>query len=272
MSQVSNGSASSPRWLTLPATPQLPAGGQEGVVEVADAKIWYAAHGSGAPVILLHGGLGNSDYWGLQVAELAKTYEVIVMDSRGHGRSSRGSGSMSYDLMAGDVMALMAHLTLPKAPIVGWSDGAIIGLLLAIRHPDLIAGVFSFGANSNPSGTHDLSKSAVFNAYIARTGEEYALRSSTPGGFTLFFDEMNAMWTSQPNITASDLQKIRIPVWVVDGDHEEAIKREDTLFIADNIPGAGLLIQPEVSHFSLLQNPPQFTEDILRFLREKCIT
>ncbi len=271
MSQVSNVSACEPRWLTLPATPQLPAGGRKGVVEVADARIWYAVYGSGAPVILLHGGLGNSDYWGLQVGELAKTWQVIVMDSRGHGRSSRGSGSMSYDLMAGDVMALMAHLALPKAAIIGWSDGAIIGLLLAIRHPDLIAGVFSFGANSDPSGTHDFTKSVVFNAYIARTGEEYALLSSTPGGFKRFFDEMMVMWTSQPNIAAGDLQKIRVPVWVVDGDHEEAIKRDDTLFIADNIPGSGLLIQPEVSHFSILQNPHQFTEDILRFLREKCI-
>ncbi|HEV7322706.1 MAG TPA: alpha/beta hydrolase [Ensifer sp.] len=271
MTEVSSGSVGTPKWQTLPDTPRLPTGGQEGVVEIAGAKIWYKVYGSGPPVILLHGGLGNSDYWGLQVAALAATCQVIVMDSRGHGRSSRGGGTMSYVLMKNDVMALIDHCNLPKAAIVGWSDGAIIGLLLAMQHPDRISGVFCFGANSGPNGTFDLTNNAMFNRYIKRTEEEYARLSPTPDGFGEFLGEMNTMWITQPDFTVADLKGIQVPVWVVDGDHEEVIRREDTLFIADTIPNSGLSIQPEVSHFSVLQDPDQFTADIRRFLRAKGI-
>ena len=74
------------------------------------------------------------------------------------------------------------------------------------------------------------------------------------------------MWASQPNWTDAQLKAITAPVLVVDGDHDEAIKRENTLFMADNIAGSGLLIQPEVSHFSFLQDPAQFNGDVLHFL------
>ncbi|WP_376743219.1 alpha/beta fold hydrolase [Ensifer canadensis] len=96
-----------PRWRTLPATPELPATTREGYVAVDGIKIWYAVYGSGEPVIMLHGGLANSNYWGHQVPELAKSYQVIVMDSRGHGRSTRNADPFSYDRMASDVIALM---------------------------------------------------------------------------------------------------------------------------------------------------------------------
>ena len=74
------------------------------------------------------------------------------------------------------------------------------------------------------------------------------------------------MWATQPNWTAEQLAMIRVPIWIVDGDHDEAIKRENTLFVADHIPNAGLLLQPEVSHFSFLQDPLQFNDDLLHFL------
>jgi pimeloyl-ACP methyl ester carboxylesterase len=75
------------------------------------------------------------------------------------------------------------------------------------------------------------------------------------------------MWETQPNWTAADLREIAVPTWIVDADHDEAIKRENTEFMAANIPGAGLLIQPEVSHFSFLQDPGQFTADVAHFLQ-----
>jgi len=81
-----------------------------------------------------------------------------------------------------------------------------------------------------------------------------------------FLAEITKMWETQPNWRAEDLAKITIPTWIVDADHDEAIKRENTEFIAANIPGAGLLLQPEVSHFSFLQDPEQFTSDVLHFL------
>jgi pimeloyl-ACP methyl ester carboxylesterase len=88
--------------------------------------------------VLLHGGLSNSDYWGNQIKALAPHHTVIVVDSRGHGRSTRDDRPYGYDLMADDVVALLDTLHIAKADIVGWSDGGILGIDLALRHPDRI--------------------------------------------------------------------------------------------------------------------------------------
>jgi pimeloyl-ACP methyl ester carboxylesterase len=255
-----------PLWLTLPATPTLPAPLRSGYAPVNGIKIWYAEFGEGEPVILLHGGLANANYWGNQVPVLAKNYLVIVMDSRGHGRSTRNSEPFGYDLMASDVIGLMDFLKIPKAAVIGWSDGAIIGLDIAIHHPERIARLFAFAANSDPSGVKDVSQSPVFNRFIARAGKEYERLSSTPDQYKSFLDEITKMWASQPNFTAKQLHAMKVPVWIVDGEHDEAIQRDNTLFMAKQIPGATLLLQPDVSHFSFLQNPQQFNDDVLRFL------
>jgi len=215
---------------------------------------------------MLHGGLASADYWGRQVRALQTHYQVIVMDSRGHGRSSRDAQPFGYDLMASDVLALMDHLGIKKAAIVGWSDGAIIGLDIAMHHPERVSKLFAFAANSDPSGVADIAKSDVFNAYIARAGEEYKRQSPTPTEYKAFVEEITKMWETQPKWTDADLARIKVPTWIVDADHDEAIKRENTEFMAAHIPGAGLLIQPEVSHFSFLQDPEQFTGDLLHFL------
>ncbi|WBL77535.1 alpha/beta hydrolase [Bradyrhizobium xenonodulans] len=264
---VSLGSAqAAPQWLSLPPTPTLPKAAQSGLAPVNGVKIWYAVYGRGEPVILLHGGLANANYWGHQVRALQRHYQVIVMESRGHGRSSRNQEPYGYDVMASDVVALLDRLKIKKAAIVGWSDGAIIGLDIAMKHPERVSRLFAFAANSDPSGVADIASSEVFNAYIARAGEEYKRLSPTPTEYKNFVAEITKMWESQPKWTASDLAAIKVPTWIVDGDHDEAIKRDNTEFMAANIPGAGLLIQPQVSHFSFLQDPEQFNEDVLRFL------
>ena len=255
-----------PQWLNLPPTPSLPKAARSGLAPVNRIKIWYATFGHGESVVMLHGGLANADYWGHQVRALQTHYQVIVMDSRGHGRSSRDAQPFGYDLMASDVLALMDHLGIKKAAIVGWSDGAIIGLDIAMHHPERVSKLFAFAANSDPSGVADIAKSDVFNAYIARAGEEYKRQSPTPTEYKAFVEEITKMWETQPKWTDADLARIKVPTWIVDADHDEAIKRENTEFMAANIPGAGLLIQPEVSHFSFLQDPEQFTGDLLHFL------
>jgi pimeloyl-ACP methyl ester carboxylesterase len=255
-----------PQWLNLPPTPSLPKPVTSGLVPVNGVKVWYASFGHGEPVLLLHGGLANANYWGHQVRALEGHYQVIVMDSRGHGRSSRDAQPFGYDLMASDVLALMDHLGIKKTAIVGWSDGAIIGLDIAMHHPDRVSKLFAFAANSDPSGVADIAKSDVFNAFIARAGGEYKELSPTPNEYKIFVDGITKMWESQPHWTEADLAKINVPTWIVDGDHDEAIKRDNTEFMAAHIPSAGLLIQPEVSHFSFLQDPEQFTSDLLHFL------
>ena len=255
-----------PQWLTLPPTPTLPPAVHSGLAPVNGIKIWYAEFGQGEPVILLHGGLANANYWGEQIPTLAAHYRVIVMDSRGHGRSTRNAQPFGYDLMASDVIGLMDFLHIRKAAIIGWSDGAILGLDIAIHHPERLTKVFAFAANSDPSGVSDIAHSPVFIAYIARAEKEYEALSPTPHEYDAFLAQIEKMWATQPNFTAAQLASISVPIWIVDADHDEAIKRENTEFMAAHIPGAGLLLQPEVSHFSFIQDPQQFNADVLHFL------
>jgi pimeloyl-ACP methyl ester carboxylesterase len=260
-------SAAAERWEMLPPTPAPIQAERSGQVSGNGISIHYAVYGQGSPVVLLHGGLANMDYWGRQVEALAPHHTVIVMDSRGHGRSTRDARPYGYDLMADDVIALMDALTVPKADIVGWSDGAILGLDLAIRHPDRVGKVFAFAANTMISGVKDgVEKNPTFAAFIKRAGREYQAYSATPNDYDAFVEQISKMWASQPNWTDAQMKVITSPVLVVDGDHDEAIKREHTEYIAATIPGAGLLILPNASHFAFLQDPDLFNFAILHFL------
>src|SRR5690349_11818696 len=135
------------RFEAVGATP-LPDTDDQGYVEHDGARIWYATCGEGPSVILLHGGLGNSGNWGYQVPALVESgYRAVVIDSRGHGRSTRDARPYSYERMASDVSAVMDHLQLEKAALVGWSDGACTSLILASNTPARVAGVFFFACN-----------------------------------------------------------------------------------------------------------------------------
>jgi pimeloyl-ACP methyl ester carboxylesterase len=258
------------RWETLPPTPAPIAPTRAGQANVNGISVYYAVYGQGPPVILLHGGLANADYWGNQIKALMPRRTVIVMDSRGHGRSTRDARPYGYDLMADDVVGLLDFLNVPKADVVGWSDGGILGLDLAIRHKDRVGKIFAFAANTVPSGVKDdVEKNPTFAAFIKRAGEEYAAHSSTPKEYDAFVEQISKMWASEPNWTDAQLQAITAAVLVVDGDHDEAIKREHTEYIAATVPHAGLLILPNASHFAFLQDPELFNFALLHFLDEK---
>lgn len=258
------------RWQTLPPTPAPVATSRSGQLAGNGISIHYAIYGRGSPVILLHGGLANSDYWGHQVRALTRYHRVVVMDSRGHGRTTRDPRPYGYDLMADDVIALMDGLKIRKADIVGWSDGGIIGLDLAIRHPERVGKIFAFGANTQTSGVIDgVEKNPTFAAYIERAGGEYRKYSATPKEYDAFLEQISKMWADQPNWTDAQLKSIKSPVLIVDGDHDEGIKRGHTEYMAATIPGAGLLILPNASHFAFLQDPEQFNFSILHFLGDR---
>lgn len=255
------------RWQTLPPTPTPVEGSKTGYAEVNGARLFYSRIGQGPAVVLLHGGLGNSDYWALQAKALAARHTVISIDSRGHGRSSRDARPYGYDLMADDVVAVLDTLKIPKADVVGWSDGAILGLDLAIRYPQRVGKVFAFAANTQTSGVKDnVEQNPTFAAYIERAGQEYRKLSPTPKEYPAFVEQISHMWASQPDWSDADLAKIKTPVLIVDGDHDEAIKREHTEYMAQAIPGAGLLILPNVSHFAFIQDPALFNAALLHFL------
>lgn len=143
-----------------------------GTAPINGIRLWYATFGRGEPVFLLHGGLANANYWGYQVRALQPLYRVVVMDSRGHGRSTRDQRLYGYDLMADDVIGLMDFLKIPKAAIVGWSDGAIVGLDIAMEEPERVTRLFAFAANSSGIAAN-AAKSPIFNAFIARAEKEY---------------------------------------------------------------------------------------------------
>ena len=258
------------RWETLPPTPAPIATDRTGQAEVNGISIHYAIYGKGSPVIFLHGGLANADYWGNQVLPVAAHHTVLLMDSRGHGRSTRDARPYGYDLMADDVVALMDRLKIAKADIVGWSDGGIIGVDLAMRHRDRVGKVFAFAANTVTSGVKNgVEKNPTFAAFIVRAGHEYQAYSATPKEYGAFVDQISRMWAEQPNWSDAQLEAIDTPILVVDGDHDEAIKREHTEYIAATIPHAGLLILPNTSHFAFLQDPRQFNFAILHFLGDE---
>jgi pimeloyl-ACP methyl ester carboxylesterase len=254
-------------WMTLPEEPPMPAASDSGLADVNGIKLYYAVYGSGEPLLMLHGGLGHSDVWGAQIPVFAKKYKVIAVDSRGHGRSTRDDHPFGYDLMADDVIALMDKLGIDKASIVGWSDGGIIGLDIAIRHPERLDKLFAFGANYNLSGLKDdIDTNPTFNAYIERAGKDYERLSPTPKDYDDFVQAIAAMWYSEPDFSKELMMGIKSPVAIADGEHDEAIRPEHTKEMAELIPGAKLVILPNVSHFAFWQDPQLFNKAVLDFL------
>jgi len=245
----------------------LPAADDQGHVMRDGARIWYAAYGSGPPVILLHGGLGHSGNWGYQLPMLVGSgRSVVLIDSRGHGRSTRDSRPFSYELMASDVLTVMNVLHIKTAPIVGWSDGACTALVLAMQAPARVAGVFFFGCNMDPSGVREFQPTPVIDRCFSRHAKDYAQLSATPDQFAAFADAVGLMMKTQPNYSARDLAEIQAPVAVVQSEHDEFIKAEHAAYLSRSIPGAELIVMPGVSHFAPLQRPRQFNGVMQAFL------
>jgi pimeloyl-ACP methyl ester carboxylesterase len=245
----------------------LPVTHDQGHVEHDGARIWYATHGSGPPVILLHGGLGHSGNWGYQVPALVSSgYRVVLIDSRGHGRSTRDGRPYTYELMASDVCAVMDSLHLKQASLVGWSDGACTALVLASKAPERVAGVFFFGCNMDPSGTKEFVFTPMIGRCLNRHKQDYAQLSATPDQFDAFSDAVGLMQKTQPNYSAHDLAAISVPVVIVQAEYDEFIRLEHAKYLARSIPNAEFVMLHGVSHFAPLQRPEQFNSAMLAFL------
>jgi pimeloyl-ACP methyl ester carboxylesterase len=248
-------------------TPALPAATSEGYVPHDGARIWYETYGRGAPVVLLHGGLGHGGNWAHQVPALvAAGHRAVLIDSRGHGRSTRDARPFSYDLLAADVLAVLDALSLERPALVGWSDGACTALVLAHRAPARAAGVFFFGCNMDPSGVKEFQLTAVVDRCFSRHARDYARLSSTPDDFQEFVAAVGLMQRTQPDYSAQDLAELRVAVTVAHAEGDEFIRREHAEYLARSIPGAELILLPGVSHFAPLQRPDRFNAAVLAFL------
>ena len=255
------------RWMSIPEAPPMPEPVLTGKAPVNGIEMYYATYGAGDPVLLIHGGLGHADIWSNQVADLMKDHLVIVADSRGHGRSSRTEEPFGYDLMASDYLALLDYLKIDKVDLVGWSDGGIIGLDIAMSHPERLDHLYAQAANITTDGVDpSVAEDAVFNAYIERMAGDYAKMSPTPDQFDGFVAQIGEMWATQPNWTDAQVAAITVPTAVVAGDHDEAILRPHTEKIAALIPGSQLVILPETSHFAMLQAPGEYTASVRAFI------
>jgi pimeloyl-ACP methyl ester carboxylesterase len=254
-------------WLTLPPTPPLPETTRSGHVTLNGTSIFYAQFGEGPPVLLLHGGLASSNYWGHQIGELARRFTVTVMDTRGHGRSPVMSRAFSYRIFAEDAAALLDHLAIPSAAIVGWSDGAVTGLQLAMIRPERVAKLFAFGANASPDGMiGGGARSRVFAAFAERCRAEYAKLSPHPERWAQLLEALRPMWRTEPQFSVRQLAGVKAPTAIADGEHDEIIRRDHTVLMSRRIPGARLVILPQVSHFAMLQDPAGFNRAVIELL------
>jgi non-heme chloroperoxidase len=250
----------------------LPPGGTEHRVEHDGASIWCMSYGDAfrKTVILLHGGLGHSGNFANQILSLTTVaYRVIVIDSRGHGRSTRDARPYSYELMASDVLAVMDALDVRQAALVGWSDGAVIALTLAKTHRERVAGVFFFACNMHPSGVKgEIDESGVrLTRCFARHAADYAALSKLRPPSATGFDQGNfrslvlavtTMQRSQPNWSAADLAAVTRQVAIVSGENDEFIRQEHLQYLARTIPASTYRELEGVSHFAPIQDPELF--------------
>lgn len=245
--------------------PALPAGGD--YLERDGARVWFASFGAGPAVMLLHGGMGNSNNFGHQVpALLGAGYRVVVMDSRGQGRSSWDGGAFSYDLFAGDAFAVLDRLGIDTVAVVGWSDGACTGLAMAKAAPKRVAGVLFFACNVDPSGSLPFVMSDTIGNCLTRHQKDYAALAPQPERFDEMSAALQVMQGSQPDYSAEDLREIAVPVTVAQSERDEFIRGEHARYIAGTVPGARLVEMAGVSHFAPVQRPDMFNGVVLGFL------
>lgn len=249
--------------------PPLPTPAQSDYAINEGARIWYASVGSGEPVVLLHGGLGNADNWGHQVPALIDAgYRAILVDSRGQGRSTRDARPYSYQLMASDTRAVMDALDVARAAFIGWSDGADIALVLSRETPARSSGVFFFACNVDSTGVKPFQSSALIDRVYGHHVGDYARLSPQPDAFEAMRDDLGLMQATQPGFGERELGEVPVPVWSVLGEHDEFIERAHAEAIARGIPDAQFVLLPSVGHFAPLQRPQAFNQAMLAFLRE----
>lgn len=224
--------------------------------QINGIKMYYEVYGSGKPLVLLHGNGGSIRSQGGRIQYFKQNFQVIAIDSRGHGKSVDDSKKqLNYVQMADDVSVLLDSLKIKDAYIWGQSDGGILGLLLAINHPDKTAKVATFGANIFPG------KKAVFDEIDQMVLDTLKVTKDfhTKNLYTLL--------ANQPNISEKDLQKIKRPVLIMSGDRD-AIRLEHSIKIFNNIENSNLFVMPGATHFGAYEKPDLFNLVLMSFFND----
>jgi pimeloyl-ACP methyl ester carboxylesterase len=223
-------------------------------VKTRGFNMYYETYGSGAPLLFIHGNGGSINNFLYQIPYFAKKYKVILADSRAQGKSVDDGDSLSYEMMADDLNALLDSLGVDSCDVVGWSDGGINGLLLAIRHPDKVKKLAVTGANLTPD-------TAAVDPFVVRWA--FHLNDTLAGMPTTpkikNERKLAHLLSYEPHITLAQLHTIRCPVLVIGGDHD-VIRPQHTLLIFQNIPKAYLWILPDSGHSTPVFYKDRFNE------------
>ncbi len=211
-------------------------------------KLNYEEKGKGFPLILLHGNGENTNYFKNQINFFSEQYKVIAIDTRGHGKSSPVD-ELHYEDMANDVYEFICKLNLEKPIVYGFSDGGIVALILAIKHPEAISRIVASGVNTQPNGLNTI------NLLIYK--------------ITYFFTRAKRikLMLTEPNITDTQLNNIKIPVSVTGGS-KDMIKQSHLKHIADNIPNSTLTIFNGEFHGSYVVNSTKIADFIIEAVQK----
>ena len=223
-------------------------------------KMYCEVYGQGQPLLIIHGNGGSINNFVKQIPYFSKQYKVIIADSRAQGNSTDPGDSLSYEMMADDYAALLDAMKIDSADVIGWSDGGIDGLLLAIRHPEKVKKLAVTGANLVPDTT--AVPQEIWDMVTPMYG---GLKNKTnktqqeKDGFKLL-----RLLIEQPHIPLKDLHTIQCPTLVIGGDHD-VIKPAHTLLIYENIPKAYLWILPNSGHSTPIVYSEEFNKKIDEF-------
>lgn len=199
---------------------------------VNNVNLYYEVYGEGKPIILLHGNSETHEIFDKLIDKLKESYKVYAIDSRCHGKSEDPI-DISYDIMSNDIIQFIKKLSIENPILYGFSDGGIVGLLVAIKEPNLLSKLIVSGANVTPDG---IKKS------------DYIL-SKVMYFFTK--NKLFKMMLNEPNITSEELKKINVPTIILAGE-KDIIKYQHTKYIANNISNSTLDIIKNEKHGSYI--------------------
>ncbi len=232
-------------------------------------SLYYETYGQGPPVLVLHGAGAFLESMHYFISGLSPTHTVIAVDSRGQGRSTDAAGPLTYAAMGDDMIKLMDALHIKQADVVGWSDGGIDGLDMAMKHPDRVRRLVAIGANYDANGVDPKALSGDFIAQAAADVKPFYDRvAPDPAHFPVIMKKIQTMITTEPHYTLADLRRVRARTLIIAGEHDMILRRH-TDALAGAIPGAQEIIVPGANHFGPLEMPDAYNAMVLKFLDEK---
>ena len=240
--------------------------------DINGITLYYEVHGKGEPLLLLHGGTAFIESFCRQIPALAREFMVIAPDSRGHGRSGDTDAPLSYRTMADDMVQLLKILNIPRAHIVGWSDGGIIGMDIALRHPEMVNKLVLIGANFDVSGLaaeyiESTKKLTPDAPEFAEVRDFYNRIAPEPKRWPVLIDKIKTMWLSQPHYSPNELRRIKSPALIIAGEND-VIRESHTKEMARLIRGSRHLIVPGASHLVPIEKYETVNREIIGFLKD----